>query len=401
MDKISIPSENINPHVQEKTPIPSEKAPVLRLNYHGKAGEIFRLHLMNLLMNIITLGIYSFWGKTRIRRYMTSHIAIQKDRFEYTGTGKELLIGWLKAMVIFLPLVICMSIPVVNFIAVPIFLGILSIALYLALRYRLSRTRWRGIRFNLGGSVKEYFILSLKRTIKNIISLGWRIPKSDIVRWSYIANHMTYGDLKFSYEGDFSKLQKIHAITLGIFVAAFLVGVIPVAGAGLSKGMAAVEQARAQQEQIETTYDENGYPIEQYPEPQGVAGDTTTPIQKSMVGSILFLYAGLGAAFIGRLWYQAALWQEKFRGLRLANLRFKSDVTGKGLAKLFVTNMLIVIFTLGLGRPIAAQRTLRYYVTNMRVAGDLAELIARQEKAKEKSGMGDALAADVGFDLGL
>ena len=113
------------------------------------------------------------------------------------------------------------------------------------------------------------------------------------------------------------------------------------------------------------------------------------------------MYASLGIAFIARFWYHAALWQEKYRGLRLANLRFKSDVTGKGLAKLFVTNALIIILTLGLGKPIAAQRTLRYYATNMRLGGDLNELIAHQSIEKQKSGMGDALAADVGFDLGL
>lgn len=387
-------------------PKPSNSAPakptVTRLSYHGKNGEIFRLHIMNLLMNIITIGIYSFWGKTRIRRYMTSHITIQKDRFEYTGTGKELLIGWLKALLIFLPLIICMSIPVVNFIAIPIFLGILSIAIYLALRYRLSRTRWRGIRFNLGGSIKEYFILSLKRTIKNVITLGWRIPKSDIIKWSYIANHMTYGDLKFSYDGDYKRLQKIHAITLAIFMIAFLAGVVPLIGAGFSKGQELVEKVKAKQElqQKEPTYDENGYPVIEYPDPKSVAGDAVD-IEKSMLGGIIFMYVGLAVAFIGRLWYSTALWQEQLRGLRLANLRFKSDITGPALAKLFVTNMLIIIFTLGLAKPIAAQRTLRFYVTNLRIGGNLAELIAYQERSKEKSGMGDALAADVGFDLGM
>jgi uncharacterized membrane protein YjgN (DUF898 family) len=380
----------------------SSKPPVTRMGYHGKHGEIFRLHIMNLLMNIITIGIYSFWGKTRIRRYMTSHITIQKDRFEYTGTGKELLIGWLKALVIFLPLIICMSIPFVNLIAIPIFLGILSIAIYLAMRYRLSRTRWRGIRFNLGGSIKEYFILSMVRTLKNIATLGWRIPKSDILKWSYIANHMSYGDLKFSYEGDYTRLQKIHAITLSIFIVAFLAGVVPLIGAGFSKGMEAYQKEKANQElqQKEPIYDEDGYPVVEYPNPEDVAGEAPD-IEKSMVGGIIFMYVGLAVAFIGRLWYGAALWQERFRGLRLANLRFKSDVTGKGLAILFVTNMLIIIFTVGLGKPIAAQRTLRYYVTNMRLGGDLAELIAHQQQAKEKSGMGDALAADVGFDLGM
>ncbi len=378
------------------------KTPVTRVTYHGKAGEVFRLHLLNLLMNIITIGIYSFWGKTRIRRYMTSHIAIQRDRFEYTGTGKELFYGWLKALLIFLPLIICMSIPVVNLIALPIFLGIFSIALYLAMRYRLSRTRWRGIRFNLSGSLKEYFILSLKRTFINIVTLGWKIPKSDLLRWSYIANHMSYGDLKFSYQGDDSRLKRIHAITLTIFIVAFLAGFVPLVGIGLSKGMETVEKEKFQQttQQTEPIYDENGYPVVESTDTKKSEGEAID-IDKSMIGGIIFMYVSLGLAFIARFWYHAALWQEKYRGLRLANLRFKSDVTGKGLAKLFVTNALIIILTLGLGKPIAAQRTLRYYATNMRLGGDLNELIAHQSIEKQKSGMGDALAADVGFDLGL
>lgn len=402
MDTSNLTLDDSNPESPKSNNPAAGKPVVTRLNYHGKHGEIFRLHIMNLLMNIITIGIYSFWGKTRIRRYMTSHITIQKDRFEYTGTGKELLIGWLKALLIFLPLIICVYIPFINFIAIPILMGIISIAIYLAMRYRLSRTRWRGIRFNLGGSIKEYFILSFKRTVKNIITLGWRIPKSDIIRWSYIANHMTYGDLKFSYEGDYKRIQKIHAITLAIFMAAFLVGVVPLASAGFSKGLEIAEKEKAKQElqQQEPTYDENGYPVVEYPDTQEVAGEALA-FEKSMIGGIILMYAGLGVAFVGRLWYSAALWQEQLRGLRLANLRFKSDVAGKGLATLFITNLLIVIFTLGLGKPIAAQRTLRFYVTNMRIGGDLAELIAHQERAKEKSGMGDALAADVGFDLGM
>ncbi len=66
-----------------------------------------------------------------------------------------------------------------------------------------------------------------------------------------------------------------------------------------------------------------------------------------------------------------------------------------------MTNILIIIFTLGLGKPIAAHRTLRYYASNMRIGGDLQELLAKQDAARAKSGMGDALAADVGFDLGM
>ncbi len=373
------------------------KVPVTKVSYHGKAGQVFRLHLMNLLMNIITLGIYSFWGKTRIRRYMTSHIAILDDRFEYTGTGKELFLGWLKAMVIFLPLLVCMYMPLVKIPAILVFMAILSVAIYLAMRYRLSRTKWRGIRFSLAGSIKEYFVLSLKRTLINVFTLGFKIPKSDILLWSYIANHMSYGDLRFSYRGDYSKLRKIHLITMSIFVVAFVGGIGSIAVTGF-----AYEKSKQVQNSVPPVSPDSTAP---YEENQASNPDVIKPknpeIDGAMVGGILLFYVGLGIGIVSRLWYHAALWQEKFRGLYLGNVRFKADITGGGLAKLFIVNIIIIIGTLGLGKPIAAHRTLRYYATNMRLGGDLKELIARQELLRQKSGMGDALAADVGFDIGL
>ncbi|OFW90421.1 MAG: hypothetical protein A3J37_04000 [Alphaproteobacteria bacterium RIFCSPHIGHO2_12_FULL_45_9] len=385
------------------------KPPITKVSYHGKAGQIFRLHLLNLLMNMVTLGIYSFWGKTRIRRYMTSHIAIQDDRFEYTGTGKELFLGWLKAMLIFLPLFVCLAIPVVNIPAIIVFMGILSVALYLALRYRLSRTKWRGIRFSLAGSLKEYFVLCLKRTFFNIFTLGYAIPKSDIAIWSYIANHMSYGDLKFSYKGDHTKLKKIHLITMSIFYLSICSAVLPIVF-GASQNMVGSSELEVTGTDLSPSADapiavDQVSPQAGYDETEDYTTSTEVSPKRefdsSMVSGILFMYVGLGIALFARLWYHAALWQEKFRGLYLGNLRFKADVTGGGLAKLYIINMLIIIATLGLGKPIAANRTLRYYATNMRIAGELKDLVSQQQALQQKSGMGDALAADVGFDMGL
>lgn len=343
--------------------VASGKIPVIPVSYYGRGGEVLKLHIVNLLLNIITLGIYSFWGKTRIRRYMTSHLSIAQDRFEYTGTGKELLVGALKALVIFLPIVLLMGIPVVNIVAYIAFFAILSVALFLALRYRLSRTRWRGIRFSLGGSVKDYLILSLKRTLINVVTLGWKIPQSDLMKWSYIANNMSYGDTKFSFAGDVSRLQKTHIKTLAIAGLCFILG--PAFG-----GMM-------------------------------VAAAKSADSDAAIVPGIILIYAGLGCGLFARLWYYAALWQEKFRGLKIGQLRFKSYVTGSGMAKLYIVNMLMIIFTLGLAKPIAAQRVLRYHAQNLKIGGDINELIAEQAKPAEKSAIGDALAADVGFDLGL
>lgn len=418
MDNSNITPETV-PVSQKVMPA---KVPVTPVVYHGKNGQVFRLHILNLLMNMITLGIYSFWGKTRIRKYMTSHLAVGNERFEYTGTGKELLIGWLKAMVIFFPLVICLYIPFVNLIAFPIFFVILSLAIYLALRYRLSRTKWRGIKFTLKGSLKEYFGLSLKRTLINIVTLGIKIPKSDITRWSYIANNMTYGDMKFSYEGDHKRLRKIHLITFAFFIVAFLVPMMGGITYGVMQGLKGMNDKGAPVSTLDNTYPPENMPVTMNPNqvaPQ--AGENYEAVStdkgvseypsdyrtndRSKLDSEIFAFVGLfylffGIGFLARMWYHAALWQEKFRGLRLGNVRFKCDITGGGLVRLFISNLALIIVTLGLARPIATNRTLRYYAKNIRIGGDLSQLIASQDKTKT-SGMGDALAADVGFDLGL
>ena len=72
--------------------------------YDGRLGELYWIFIKNLLLSIITLGIFRFWGKTRIRRYLWSHTSLAGDRFEYTGTGGELFIGFIIVMVALLEL---------------------------------------------------------------------------------------------------------------------------------------------------------------------------------------------------------------------------------------------------------------------------------------------------------
>lgn len=70
----------------------------MRLRHHGEGGELFVIFIVNLFLKIVTLGIYHFWAKTRIRRYLWTHASFDGERFEYTGRGMELFIGFLKAM---------------------------------------------------------------------------------------------------------------------------------------------------------------------------------------------------------------------------------------------------------------------------------------------------------------
>src|SRR5215510_11290460 len=80
-------------------------APPQRLTYDGQIGELYGIFFLNLLLGIITLGIYRFWGRTRYRRYLWSHTSYDGDRFEYTGTGGELFRGFIIAIGILILLI--------------------------------------------------------------------------------------------------------------------------------------------------------------------------------------------------------------------------------------------------------------------------------------------------------
>ncbi|MYK57552.1 MAG: DUF898 domain-containing protein, partial [Rhodospirillaceae bacterium] len=76
------------------------RPPIHRLTHDGRSGELFVIFLINLALSILTLGIYRFWGRTRIRRYVWSQTSLLGEPLEYTGRGVELFLGFLFALVV-------------------------------------------------------------------------------------------------------------------------------------------------------------------------------------------------------------------------------------------------------------------------------------------------------------
>jgi uncharacterized membrane protein YjgN (DUF898 family) len=129
------------------------------------------IRIVNLLLILITLGVYFFWAKVRIRNYLLSQTEMEGDRFAYHGTGMELLIGFLKATLVFgVPYLalqlssalLDLEMPgqiVVTALGGFLILAFLSVAIVSARRYRLSRTSWRGIRFSFSGRTLDFMRL--------------------------------------------------------------------------------------------------------------------------------------------------------------------------------------------------------------------------------------------------
>src|SRR6218665_3885418 len=175
------------PHVQQGGKIVVKAN---RFSYTGLLGDVYKIWLLNIFLTVITLGIYSFWGKTRMRRYVTGSFKLGGDHFEYTGTGKELFIGFLKVFPFFLLVSFSLQyLPPEAILAVYLpLLYLIPVAIYMSTRYRLNRLTWRGIRGRLTGSAFRYGGFALWRMFLNMITLGILIPASDIATHGYMMN---------------------------------------------------------------------------------------------------------------------------------------------------------------------------------------------------------------------
>ena len=145
-------------------PPPSPKPPTL-VTFIGDRNEFIRLASRGAALELVTAGFYRFWLATDIRRHLWSNSMIDGDAAEYTGRGKELLIGFLFAMAILVPIYFIYFLITVEaerfkeFASIPLILAFYAFgqfAIYRARRYRLTRTIWRGVRFWMDGSGWAY-----------------------------------------------------------------------------------------------------------------------------------------------------------------------------------------------------------------------------------------------------
>jgi uncharacterized membrane protein YjgN (DUF898 family) len=195
---------------QVPPPLPSPVPPPMPVAFSGSRGEFFDLAKRGAALELVTLGFYRFWLLTDIRRHLWSNTLVDGDAAEYTGRGKELLIGFLVALAILVPIYLgyfligleaehyqaFASIPLVAF-----FYLFGQFAIYRARRYRLTRTVWRGVRFWMTGSGWIYALQASLWGLLMILTLGLILPWRAAALERYKMRHSHYGDLQGSFEG--------------------------------------------------------------------------------------------------------------------------------------------------------------------------------------------------------
>lgn len=331
----------------------SEAPPEISLEFYGSAREYFRIWIVNLCLSIVTLGIFSAWAKVRKKRYFYSHTIVGGTQFQYLGQPIPILKGRLIATIGFL-LYYISSHFFTSLLPYVLFAGLVA-APWVIVRSAAFNARYsafRNMTFHFNGSYKDALkVLSPWAIISvSFIGMMFNWPGKPVVLgitfvvlafsfpWlirlfkNFIIEHTSYGGRKGSFFATGGQFFKIYFIA-GLIMVAILILV------GMLTGVLFANTKKM--------------------------GFLTYLIIVPMYAGYVLAYAYLQARSGNLVWNNTIL----------GPLRFQSTLRGRDLLKLYVTNALGIVASLGLLIPWAVIRTIKYRADNMRILleGDLIE----------------------------
>ncbi len=345
----------------------ASEADLRAVAFTGRLREYLPIVASNTLLTIVTLGIYRFWAKARTRRYLWSHTRVIDDTLEWSGTGKEMFVGFLLVALCLLPvaLFVAFGLPalaarlrpeIVAVLAVllyPLVLGFVAFARFRALRYRLNRSWWHGVRGGSEHSGRDYagraILLNLASYLSGLLLYPWAQTQLWNRRW----RSMSFGTLTFA-----SELRSKD--TFGAWMVFWLCLV----GASIVLTL--------------------------FTDPQIIVYGPGAPWL--VVPVLLYLLLGLAYLHYSATFYSAAL-----DGMRLGELEFGFEAEHGDWVAFYAATIGLAIITLGLAMLIYDYRKWRFMTKHVRVYGELDLAALRQSETRLQR---DAEGFAESFDLG-
>lgn len=188
----------------------SQTASATGVRFLGARKAYWRLLSRGAVLLMVTLGIYRFWLTTDVRRFLWANTEIAGESLEYNGTPVELLIGFLAAVAILIPVYAGFFLAALDLGTLGELSGLLGIALlglagqyaiFRARRYRLTRTVLRGLRFHQEGSAWVYAVRAVVWWALTALTAGLAYPFQLASLERYKMRHTYYGDLAGRFAG--------------------------------------------------------------------------------------------------------------------------------------------------------------------------------------------------------
>ncbi|HDY7968484.1 TPA: DUF898 domain-containing protein [Vibrio vulnificus] len=378
------------------------------IQFKGQGGEFFGIWIVNILLSVITLGIYSAWAKVRTKRYFYGNTFIAGDNFEYHAQPMQLLKGRLVALALVVIWVVANSFfPLASLVLLALFYVSLPWLLWSNARFDSAMTSYRNVHFAFNGSLKEAYMSILGRglaslliiaiyiaivvasanasaMVATLLGFGTFVLMFVLYAWvvagihQYFASGYQYGDWKFvaKIETGFFLKTYCKAMLIGFLTAVAFMIVMGTFVLGtdimnIFAGEVDLLEGKGDFAYVVVTY------LVTITMSLGITAYTTTRIRN-------YVFSRLSAT-------AEAQSETEFR--------FASTFGVWDYMSLIVTNFLLQVITLGLARPWVMVRTSRYVASHTGVIGDMDTLKATDQDSAVKNAISDEVAQ--AFDLGL
>jgi len=198
-----------------------------KISFHGDGSTYFGIVALNVVLTLVTLGLYYPWAKAAYRQYIWNETEFKGSRFVFNGTGREMFKGFIIAFGVLASIYIGASFgnPLVMLFIYPAILLIMPFAVYGAWRYRVTRTSWRGIFFAFDGKLGEFLKMYAVQILLTVVTLGIYSPWMKVNIQKYLFSHTRIGHLRLDFHGDGGDLFGINFlgyflmyITLGLYI---------------------------------------------------------------------------------------------------------------------------------------------------------------------------------------
>jgi uncharacterized membrane protein YjgN (DUF898 family) len=370
-------NDNDSPYDLGLTPPPMPAAPPPlptqerhQMEFTGTTGEFFGIWIVNTVLTILTLGIYSAWAKVRTERYFYSNTKLGGSPFEFLANPIPILKGRLIAYAIVIVLTVAVQLNLF-FIIIPIYLLLLVSfpwLIYLSLRFRARYSAWRGLKFRFVDGVFEAYVNFMFKPMLAGITMYLLIPWVKMSQHEYIGNGHRFGGKRFNFQGDLGKYFIPFLIGMGITIGFGIVFFVVILGMAFAS--------------------------------DGGGGKPPGAFLYVMYPAMFLFYA---AIFAVQFYVQTKFMNLFWNGLRLGAHKFESTLRARDMIWLYFSNGIVILLTLGLGIPWAMIRMARYRAAhfNFVSSGSMDQFTAEFERTRDSTGAELADALDLDMDISL
>ncbi len=345
------------------------------VEFTGRAGEFFGIWFVNLVLSVLTLGIYSAWAKVRTERYFYGNTRLAGAPFEYLANPIAILKGRLLAYVVVIALGLCAHFQIWA-VYIPLILAVLVLLPWLVqrtLRFRARYSAWRGLRFRFVEGVFEAYVNFMFKPILGLITFYLLSPWVRLGQHDYLVTGHRFGGKRFKFAGDLGQYYVPFLIAIGIGIGLYvLMAVMAFAGAMVAASL-------------------------------GGSGNSKEPEMGAMAAvliPIFVVYLGfLALPVFLRTRYTNLMWNFS----SLAGHRFESTLRARDVIWIYFSNGVAIVFSLGLLVPWAMVRLAKYRAQHfvLLASGNLDEFVAEREREEGAAGSELLDALDMDMDVSI